>query len=418
MKLNGKGEAHARQLIADGKVDRTTSWSFSAEDGNKLLGPNGEDWDNYGRFHLGIDPAAAEKTKARYHYPFGKDGKVYRSGVIAAKQRASQQGDGEIEKAASTLLEKIDGEKDEKKGSSLRRTALVQALHEFSRTAWALQVEWLHALGAALQHYADDGEWDFDRILAARFSSDRAKTRGMGGVAVVPVHGIITQRSDLMNEIFGGGSVPAEQLAALVRELGADSNVSGIVLDVDSPGGSVGGLGELGDAIYSLRGVKPVVAVANPLAASAAYWMGSAASEFTVAPEGQAGSIGVWTAHVDASGMMERLGLKFTLVSAGKYKVEGNPYGPLSDDARGHIQSQVDEYYGMFVKDVARNRKDTQTAVREGYGQGRVLTAKEAVKAKLADRVATLGQVVGEMAAAAGPRPRRASAAELRSRDF
>jgi HK97 family phage prohead protease len=106
--LNLAGESHAHSLIAAGKVDRTSSWSFSKEDGDALLGKGGDDWETYGKFHLGIDRAATEKTKGRYKYPVGKDGKVYRSGVIAAKSRAGQQGDGAIEKAADSLLQKID----------------------------------------------------------------------------------------------------------------------------------------------------------------------------------------------------------------------------------------------------------------------------------------------------------------------
>lgn len=107
--LNLDGESHAHSLIAAGKVDKESSWSFSANDGDKLLGAGGDDWEAYSKFHLGLDRSAAEKTKARYKYPFGKAGKVYRSGIIAAKQRAAQQNDSAIEKAAGMLLEMIDG---------------------------------------------------------------------------------------------------------------------------------------------------------------------------------------------------------------------------------------------------------------------------------------------------------------------
>ncbi len=110
VQVNSKGKSHALSLVASGKVDKNSSWSFSAEDGNKLLGPNGDDWENYGQFHLGEDTAETEKTKARYKYPFGKDGKVYRSGVVAAKQRAAAQGQTDIENAANDVLQKIDGE--------------------------------------------------------------------------------------------------------------------------------------------------------------------------------------------------------------------------------------------------------------------------------------------------------------------
>lgn len=106
--LNLAGESHAHSLIAAGKVDKTAPWSFSAEDGNALLGKDGKDWESYGQAHLGLDRSASDKTKARYKYPFAKGGKLYRSGVIAAKQRAAQQSDAAVEKAATALLDLID----------------------------------------------------------------------------------------------------------------------------------------------------------------------------------------------------------------------------------------------------------------------------------------------------------------------
>lgn len=106
--LNLAGESYAHSLIAAGKVDRTTPWSFSAEDGNALLGKGGDDWAAYGQVHLGLDRSANDKTKARYKYPFAKGGKLFRTGVIAAKQRAAQQSDSAIEKAATALIDLID----------------------------------------------------------------------------------------------------------------------------------------------------------------------------------------------------------------------------------------------------------------------------------------------------------------------
>lgn len=106
--LNLAGESYAHSLIAAGKVDRASPWAFEAADGNALLGKDGNDWEAFGRVHLGLDRAASDKTKARFKYPFAKGGKLYRSAVIAIKQRASQQGDGAIEKAAGVLLEEID----------------------------------------------------------------------------------------------------------------------------------------------------------------------------------------------------------------------------------------------------------------------------------------------------------------------
>jgi hypothetical protein len=106
--LNEAGRAYARSLIAGGKIDRTSDWAFSAADGDALLGAGGNDWTTYGKAHLGVDNAAQPKTKARFDYPFAKGGKIYRSAVIAIKQRGAQQGDKAVEAAAGDLLEKID----------------------------------------------------------------------------------------------------------------------------------------------------------------------------------------------------------------------------------------------------------------------------------------------------------------------
>ncbi len=107
--VNKKGKSHAMALVNSGKVDTDSSWSFDkAADGDKLLGDKGVDWAEYAKWFMAEDAGAAENTKERYKYPFGKDGKVYRAGVIAAKQRAATQGETDIEAAADAVLQKID----------------------------------------------------------------------------------------------------------------------------------------------------------------------------------------------------------------------------------------------------------------------------------------------------------------------
>jgi phage I-like protein len=118
LNVNQKAVEHLRSLVNQGKVDRDSNWSFSAEDGNALLGADGSDWSNYSQIHLAVDASAAENTKARFHYPVGKDGKVYRSGIVAAKQRAAAQGEKDIEDAADGILQLID-KKDEVQASKL-----------------------------------------------------------------------------------------------------------------------------------------------------------------------------------------------------------------------------------------------------------------------------------------------------------
>lgn len=106
IKLNSAGKSNANSLIEKGDYDVTSSWSFSADDGNKLLG-NG-DWSHYAKFFLAFDSDATKETKDYYKYPFGKNDKVYRSGLIAIRQRAGQQKETDIYDAAGTLVEAID----------------------------------------------------------------------------------------------------------------------------------------------------------------------------------------------------------------------------------------------------------------------------------------------------------------------
>jgi signal peptide peptidase SppA len=179
----------------------------------------------------------------------------------------------------------------------------------------------------------------------------------------------------------------------------ADESVGAIVIDIDSPGGSVFGTPELADEILKARGAKPIIAVANSNADSAAYWIASAADEIVGTPSSMVGSIGVWTMHVDFSKMDERVGMKVTYVSAGKYKVEGNEYEPLGEEAQAALQARVDEYYGMFVAAVAKGRGVTASAVRNGYGEGRVVTAKQALALGMIDRIGTLGQTLARFGA-------------------
>jgi signal peptide peptidase SppA len=207
------------------------------------------------------------------------------------------------------------------------------------------------------------------------------------------VHGAIVQRASADRHLRRRHVDAADQQRA--RDANDDDSVAQILLDIDSPGGSVYGVQELAAEIAASR--KPVVAIANSLAASAAYWLGSAASEFHVTPGGEVGSIGVWMAHEDWSKAVADAGVNVTLIAAGQYKVEGNPYEPLSADARKFLQSRVDDYYQTFTRAVAKGRKVGVDAVRGGMGQGRVLGADQAKAEGMVDSIATFDQVVAGM---------------------
>ena len=215
-----------------------------------------------------------------------------------------------------------------------------------------------------------------------------------GRVAQISITGTIMRRYSIWSE-FGGASV--ETTLAMLRNVAADPDVKTVLLNIDSPGGTVDGLPELAAEIRTLRESKHIVALANSLAASAAYWLAAQADEVVATPEALVGSIGVFTAHMDYSALMERMGIKTTYIHAGKYKVEANPDEPLTDEARGHLQGIVDEAYGLFVNDVAKGRGVSAATVRSDFGEGRVLTAKDAKAAGLIDRIAGYHETVARL---------------------
>jgi signal peptide peptidase SppA len=202
-------------------------------------------------------------------------------------------------------------------------------------------------------------------------AAPRSREQEGSGVTVLPIYGPISKRSNILLQLFGGTST--EALSQQIQEAVAAPSIGSIILDIDSPGGSVSGIEELADEIFAASKKKRIIAVANAQAASAAYWLGSQSSEFAITPIGESGSIGVLAAHIDQSQALEKEGIKVTLVTAGRYKREGSPFEALSTDARNHMQSRVDAYYDSFVRAVARRRTVSVKAVREGFGQGACL---------------------------------------------
>lgn len=218
---------------------------------------------------------------------------------------------------------------------------------------------------------------------------------GQPGVAIIPLTGVLTPHGSLLSFLFGGSSRGVQGFRDQIAAAVANPDIAAIVLDIDSPGGSVGLVPEAAADVRAAREAKPVIAVANTLAASGAYYIGSQASEFFVTPSGQVGSIGVYYLHEDWSRANDRMGLAVTYVSAGKYKTEGNPDEPLSDEARAAWQDDANALYEEFLADVAAGRGVSVDDVRNGYGEGRVLLARDALEAGMVDGVETLQTIVG-----------------------
>lgn len=231
----------------------------------------------------------------------------------------------------------------------------------------------------------------------------RPPNGGQGSaVTIVPVYGVIAHRTFQASS----GMTSTEMISAMFKRALADVETSTILLDVSSPGGGVEGVPELAAEIFQGkgRGSKHIVAIANNLAASAAYWLASQADELIVIPSGQVGSIGVFSLHEDWSGWLEKEGVKVTALSAGEKKLEGAPWEPLDAEAKAHFQGQVDEVYAEFIKAVAKGRGVSQAKVKSDFGQGRVFTANEALKRGMVDGIATFDETVSRLLAQKGRR--------------
>ena len=258
---------------------------------------------------------------------------------------------------------------------------------------WALTRPMVTIVASILAHRLADDRHE-QAALTAR-SAPPATAPASAGVAVIAVHGVIAPRANQLSEVSGATTfeTAGRALAAAVN----DPGVTTIVLDIDSPGGSVLGATEFAQRLRSARAVKRIIAAANYQACSAAYWLAANASEVIAAPSAVLGSVGIFTIHEDLSKALDQLGVKLTYISAGKFKVDGNEAEPLSDTARARLQKQVDRAYERFVGDIAAGRKVSAAKVRSDFGQGASVTADEALAAGMIDRIETIDETLDRL---------------------
>jgi signal peptide peptidase SppA len=240
--------------------------------------------------------------------------------------------------------------------------------------------------------------------------TERTAARKHGAVAVIPVFGVITPRPSILE--YYGLAISTQTIGQRVREAAADADVKAIVLDVDSPGGVISGVSELAAELRGLRGAKPIVAHADYLVASAAYWIAAQADEIIASPSALVGSVGVYSMHVDQSGLLEQLGIKVSLIAEPAEKIEGNPFEPLGEDAEAHMRGIISQGLATFRADVSAGRP--QSTVADSWA--RVYTAKDAKAMGMVDKIRTLSETlaaygVGQPLAAPSTASRQRAAA-------
>jgi signal peptide peptidase SppA len=213
------------------------------------------------------------------------------------------------------------------------------------------------------------------------------------GIAIIPVVGTLVRRTiglEAQSGLMSYGLI-AERLDAALQ----DNAVKAILLDIDSPGGEAGGVFDLADKIFAARKVKPIWAVANDEAFSAAYAIAAAADRIYLSRTGGVGSIGVIAVHLDQSVAEADAGLKYTAIYAGEHKNDLSPHEPLSDPARAQLQTEVDRVYALFTETVARMRGLDLAAIKET--EAALYFGEQSVAAGLADRIGTMGDALSDL---------------------
>jgi len=221
------------------------------------------------------------------------------------------------------------------------------------------------------------------------------------GVAVIPIHGTLVRRTVGLEAESGLTSYTG--LAAQLDAAIGNPAVSAILLDIDSPGGESGGVFDLADRIRAASQIKPVWAVANDMAFSAAYALASAASRVFVSRTGGVGSIGVIAMHVDQSEKDAQDGVHYTAVFAGDRKNDLNPHEPISSEAHAFLKAEVNRIYGLFVETVARHRGIEASAVRDT--EAGLFFGQAAVAMGLADAIGTFDEALAQLLASLSPNP-------------
>jgi len=233
---------------------------------------------------------------------------------------------------------------------------------------------------------ADFGEDDGPEIYELVKRDDGRRYELVDGVAIIPVRGILVHGAAW--GFFGETSY--DDVRKMVAAAISDEDATAIALHIDSPGGEVCGCFDLADDIYYAREIKPIYAICDENAFSAAYAIASAASKIYVPRTGGVGSIGVIALRLDITGALAQMGIKITTLAFGERKTDTYPTTPLSAEAEKRLQADIDVLGEIFLQIVARNRGIDIEKVREM--QAGTFLGQSGVNSGLADAVFTPAQ--------------------------
>lgn len=270
---------------------------------------------------------------------------------------------------------------------------------------WAITPDRLMEIIAIYQTHLRGEKIDIRPIEAAMGRPLNNQPQGyevVNGVAIIPVDGVIAKRMNFFTQISGG--ISTELLARDFKAALADPSINAIIMNIDSPGGTVDGTADVARLIFEARGQKPIVAFTDGVVASAAYWIASAADKIYISNDTtRVGSIGVIASHRDISKAEEMRGVKTTEIYAGAYKRIATEYAPLTEVGKASIQEYVDYIYSVFVSVVAQHRGVSVEKVLCDMADGKTFSGKQAIDAGLVDGVSTLDRLIADLASGGVP---------------
>jgi protease-4 len=197
-------------------------------------------------------------------------------------------------------------------------------------------------------------------------------------IARVTLEGIITEDRDLLR---------------LLRKIGESKQVSGVIVMVNSPGGTTAGGEALFEALRELAKTKPVVAQFGTVATSAAYIAGLATDQIVARGNTITGSVGVIFQWAEFSQLLEKLGIRVNEIKSGPLKANPSPFQPLDEAGRAATEEMVAESQKWFL-DLVRTRRGIDTKSVAGLEQGRVFSGRDALGHKLIDQIGGEAEVV------------------------
>lgn len=368
---------------------------------NEKRAKSGEKRSYYAQIFGWYDPEGSEGAKATYSFPHhevgadGKPGAANTNGCSAAIGALNGARTGSNIPAADRAgvhAHMATHLKDAKKEvPPLKSEAEVRdypmVFDSLQDKVWAIHPGKLQEITLLVESFIAGERPEFAEAARGRGGQgvDDPPYEMMGNVARIPVYGTLGKRMNLFSNMSGGASY--ERIGQQLQAALADPNVQAVLLDIDSPGGTVDGVQTLADQILAAQDQKPIVAHSDGQMASAAYWLGSAASKVMASTTALVGSIGVAGTHFDRSAQDAANGVKRTIISSGKYKRIANDAEPLSPEGQDYLQQVSDTYYQLFLDAVGKNRGLPPAAVHVQMADGRDFVGRQALEAGLVDSI-------------------------------